>query len=346
MLVSYLRRGEKTGRLTVRAESYVTRIERGDGNTAKGVRIKDLKTGAEESVSAGIVVLAASAIESARLLLLSGDGFNPGGQVGKNLWFSLYVDVNGVFSKKKFPEVMAGSPFIHRTVNYGGHLSAAEKAEYGLDRTGTLDLLWQHDNPISRAERVALEGGGILYGSELKKKMKEAFTEGRMMLCESFGESLPHPGTYIDLDPDTRDQHGLPVARITQWHHPRDVKVSEHLQRTGVAVLQAMGADDVRVRVKLGETTILQGGTCRFGTDPSNSVTTPEGNLHTMKNVYVTDGGSIPSSLTCPVTMTILANSLRISDHILKKAGVQTNPPGTSTGQGASSPSPRLPVVP
>lgn len=343
MLVSYLRRGEKTGKLTIRTESLVTRIEKGEGNTARGVRIKSLKDGREESVAAGVIVVAGGAIESARLLLLSGEGFNPGGQVGKNLWFSLYVDVNGFFSKKRFPEVMAGSPFVHRTINHGGTLSAQEREAYGLDRSGSMDLLWQHDNPISRAERVALDGGQIVWGSTLKQKMKAAFTEGRIMLCEGFGESLPHPGSYIDLDPATKDAHGLPVARITQWHHPRDLKVAEHMQETGVAMLQEMGADDVRVRIKLGETTILQGGTCRFGHDAKDSVTTPEGNLHTMKNVYVTDGGSIPSSLTVPVTMTIVANSLRISEHILKAAGAR---PNVAPNVVPDVTKPSLPVVP
>jgi choline dehydrogenase-like flavoprotein len=321
-LVSYIRKGEKTGKLTVRTETYATKIERdaADKTRAKGVRLKSLKDGSEETVTAGIVVLAASAIESARLLLLSGEGFNPGGNVGKNLWFSLYVDVNGWFAKDKFPEAMTGSPFIHRTLNYGGTVSDADKAQYGIQRAGALDLLWQHDNPIHKAERVATETG-LFWGTNLKKRMLEAFTGGRTMLCEGFGESLPHAGAYIDLDPDVKDQHGLPVARITHFHHPRDGKVADALGATGTKVLTEMGATDVRVRVRMGETVILQGGTCRFSTSDKDGVTSPEGTLHGMKNVYVTDGGVIPSSLTSPSTETILANALRIADGILKANG-------------------------
>ena len=84
--------------------------------------------------------------------------------------------------------------------------------------------------------------------------MKETFTGGRTILCEGFGESLPHPGTYVDLDPDTSDQHGLPVSRITHWHHPRDTKVADDMANMGMSVLKEMGADDVHVRVGLGET--------------------------------------------------------------------------------------------
>ena len=131
------------------------------GEAACGV--KDAEGPARKRrMNAGIVVVAASAIESARLLLLSGEGFNPGGNVGKNLWFSLYVDVNGWFKKDKFPEVMTGCPFIHRTLNYGGRLADAQKRRATASiAPATLDLLWQHDNPIHSAERVATETGSF-----------------------------------------------------------------------------------------------------------------------------------------------------------------------------------------
>src|SRR5262249_40276224 len=139
-----------------------------------------------------------------------------------------------------------------------------------------------------------------------------------------------------DLDPDARDQHGLPAARITQWHHPRDEKVCKEMQKMGLAVLGEMGADDVHVRVGIGETVILQGGTCRFGNDAKDSVTSPDGLVHGFKNLYITDGSTIPSSLTCPVTLTIVANALRIADGIKKSAGVKDG-----AGGGGKS----LPVV-
>ena len=321
-LVTYLRRGEKTGKLTVWTEALVTKLEKAAPDRVAGVRVKRLdKGGAEESVTAGTVVLAGGAIESARLLLLSGDGFNPGNNVGKNLWFSLYVDVNGWFPKDTFPEVMTGSPFIHRSLMVGGALKPDEQKALGLDRAGMLDLLWQHDNPIHRAERLAIEGGGTLWGRALKDRIKEQFTQGRTMLCEGFGESIPHAGAYVDLDPTTKDQHGLPVARLTYAHHARDRKVAEHLGKTGLAILKDMGAQKAFIRVGIGETLILQGGTTRFGNDAKDSVTSPEGTLHGMKNLYLTDGGVLPSSMTAPGTLTIVANALRVADGILKIAG-------------------------
>ncbi|OGQ25675.1 MAG: hypothetical protein A2138_22780 [Deltaproteobacteria bacterium RBG_16_71_12] len=324
MLVTYLRRGEGSGKVTVWTEALVTRLEKAAPDRVSGVRVKRLdKGGAEETVTAGTVVLACGAIESARLLLLSGDGFNPGGNVGKHLWFSLYVDVNGWFPKASFPEVMAGSPFIHRSLMVGGKLKKDEAVALGLDRAGMLDLLWQHDNPIHRAERLAIEGGGTLWGRALKERIKAQFTEGRSMLCEGFGESIPHPGAYVDLDSTTKDQHGLPAARLTYAHHPRDRKVAEHLGKTGLAVLKGMGAQNAFVRVGIGETLILQGGTTRFGDEAKDSVTSPDGLVHGIKNLYVTDGGVLPSSMTAPGTLTIVANALRVAEGIVKRAAVR-----------------------
>jgi choline dehydrogenase-like flavoprotein len=80
-----------------------------------------------------------------------------------------------------------------------------------------------------------------------------------------------------------------------------------------------MGADDVKVVRALSETMVLQGGTCRFGDDPNTSVTTSAGALHDTMNVYVSDGGSLPSSLAVPTTLTIVANSLRIATAIIEQ---------------------------
>ena len=155
--------------------------------------------------------------------------------------------------------------------------------------------------------------------SAMKKELRRQFRGGRQVILEGFGEMTPHLGSSIDLDPEVRDQYDLPVARITQWHHPRDKRVAKKMADDGVAVLKAMGADDVKATKTLSSTMVLQGGTCRFGDDPSSSVTTRDGHLHDVDNVYVADGGSLPSSLTVPSTLTIVANSLRIAEGIKKR---------------------------
>jgi choline dehydrogenase-like flavoprotein len=64
---------------------------------------------------------------------------------------------------------------------------------------------------------------------------------------------------------------------------------------------------------------VLQGGSARMGKDPTTSVTTPDGHLHDTPNLFVTDGGSLPSGLAVPITLTIVANALRIAQGIVRK---------------------------
>ena len=60
----------------------------------------------------------------------------------------------------------------------------------------------------------------------------------------------------------------------------------------------------------------LQHGTCRFGTDPAQSVLDPWCQTHDIKNLYVTDGSFLPNSGGVPATPTILANSFRVAHHL------------------------------
>ncbi|MDP2344983.1 MAG: GMC family oxidoreductase [Deltaproteobacteria bacterium] len=326
MPATYLRRAQKTGNLTVRTETLATKIVLDPvTKKASGVVVRDLKAGREETITAKVVVVAAGAVESARLLLLSGEGFNPQGQVGRNLWFSLFVEVAGFFSKEKHADVvdlMSGSPFLNRSVAVDRTLDPGAQKAALVDRTGMFQMSFVHDNPIHRAERVAtetLDAGKVLWGRDLKLALQKEFRGGRRVILEGFGEQLPHLGMYVDLDPDVKDRHGLAAARMTIWHHGRDKRVATWMQKDGSALLTAAGADDVKVVRSMSETTVLQGGTCRFGDDEKTSVIDRDGALHAVKNVYVADGGALPSSMTVPATLTIVANSLRTAERLLAR---------------------------
>lgn len=294
--VTYLRRGAKTGNLVLRADAMVVKIEH-QGGAATGVRVRDLKTGVEESVAARVVVVACGAIETARLLLLS--GLDGGGQVGRNLWFSLFVETTGFLPKEAgVPELLAGSPFVNRTVR--------------ADRDASFQVSFVHDNPIHRAERLATEGG-LVWGRALKERLLRNFTQGRMVVVEGFGESLPHVGSYVDLDPSVKDKQGLPVARITHFHHDRDKRVAKKSADDQRRLLEAIGCVDVRTTRALSQTLVLQGGTARIG-----GACDASGKLNGTKNVYVADGAALPSSTTVPITLTIVANALRTAAGLLK----------------------------
>lgn len=288
-------------------------LMRQDGR-AHGVVYED-RDGVRHEVSAKIVVVACSAIESARLLLLSGSSHHPrglgnnAGQVGQNLCFSTLGKVTGAlpyeaFDETKRAELKNGLPFIGRAV------------QDFYDEGGTFHLLFEHENPIFSAERLIRSKDGLVYGDALMKRLHRHFTERRTVEAECFSNWRPTAGCHVTLDSEATDRWGLPAARITLDRHPSDLAASRLLVDRAKALLEAIGAQDIEVQDVGGVTYVLQHGTCRMGTDPNTSVTTPAGHLHEIENVYVTDGGSLPSSGAVPSTMTILANAFRIAEGI------------------------------
>ncbi|MBK8010095.1 MAG: GMC family oxidoreductase [Deltaproteobacteria bacterium] len=335
-LVSLLAAAEATKRCEVRAECMVTEIEVMRNGLARGVVYEDAQ-GQRHRVVARAVVVAASALESARLLLLSRSSSHPNGlgnnsgQVGRNLCFSTLGQLKGRFDYADFDaegvEILKNPmPFVGRAIQ-----DAYEVAPSGdvFGKGGTFHFLWAHPNPIFAAEQLIharehereRDPRRLIFGRPLIERMAKHFRDGRTLEVECFGEWLPTPGCYVSLDPKITDRFGLPAARITIDRHPSDRASSQVVVDRARSMLEALRCRDIEVEAVGGETLVLQHGTCRMGNDPTESVTTAAGHLHEVSNVYVTDGGSLPTSGAVPSTLTILANAFRIADHMAGAMG-------------------------
>jgi choline dehydrogenase-like flavoprotein len=315
-LASLLPAAERTGRCEVRPGCMVREVTMMRNGRARGVVYID-GADREHEVRAKIVVIAASAIESARLLLLSRSSRHPNGlgngagQVGRNLCFSTLAQLAGTLryedvAPERRAELESPAPFIGRAV------------QDFYEEAGTFHVLFEHPNPIHAAERLIREGKSLVYGAPLMERLARHFLEGRSIEVEGFGEWRPTPGCYVSLDEQVTDRHGLPSACITIARHPVDLEESRVLADKGRSLLEAVGATDIRVLDRGGETLVLQHGTCRMGNDPATSVTNAAGRLHEVENVYVTDGGALPSSGRVPSTMTIMANAFRVAGGIAR----------------------------
>ena len=326
-LASLIPKAEATGRCVVKAGCMVRRVRMQRDGRAAGVEYVG-PDGELRVVNAKVVVVAATAIESARLLLMSASAGHPDGlgnrlgQVGQNLCLSTLGQVKGQLRYASFSpdmqEVLQNSaPFLGRAVQ--DHYRAPG---VGFGKGGTFHLLWAHPNPIHAAEALIRGPQGLVYGDELTRRLAERFREGREVEVECFSEWLPTPGCHVTLDPEVTDRFGLPAARITVGQrHPSDHAASPHLVREAERLLAALGATDVVTPAVGGETWVLQHGTCRMGLDPRTSVTNPDGQLHEVDNVYVTCGGALPSSGAVPSTFTILANAYRVAEGLARRLG-------------------------
>ncbi|MFV1958389.1 MAG: GMC oxidoreductase, partial [Planctomycetota bacterium] len=147
------------------------------------------------------------------------------------------------------------------------------------------------------------------------------FREAAHLRFEVFGDYTPMVHGRVVLDPHVKDHWGLPVARARIRQHTRDRESVEYLTAKGRAILEKMGAENVRSPSIGHESTNLMGGPCRFGDDPATSVLDRDCRAHEVENLYVTDGSFMPSAGSVPFTFTIYANAFRVADRIVARLG-------------------------
>jgi choline dehydrogenase-like flavoprotein len=315
-----------TGKCELRAECMATEVEV-DPKTKRATRVVYLDAhGVKQSQAAKVIVVSCTAIESARLMLNSKSGAfprglgNANGQVGKNLVFSSFGEARATFRvsrrAQKEPWLKDPAPFVQRTL---ADFYLMPDTQFGFRKGGLLSFLWKHPNPIFSAIKMAGTGGpDALFGKALKDAMR-AERDTRTLQFETFGEFFATDGTYVEVDDKVKDKHGLPVAAITINRHPHDLAQVKFLVERGMEVMQGLDPDQTELVSTTGETKILQGGTCRMGKDPEHSVLDPNCRSHEVPNLYVVDGSFMPTSSGASFTLTIMANSLRVADHLVRQ---------------------------
>jgi choline dehydrogenase-like flavoprotein len=323
-LATFIALAQATGKLELVSRAMVERIELDEKGRAAGAVYVDAK-GVRRAAHARVTVVACSAVETARLLLGSATGRHPAGlgnssgHLGKNMMFASFASAYGRFAlpSPAFPESAQIMPFLDRAVL---DWYVAPKAALSHPKAGSLLFMLSHKNPIFQAERQAkTPDGPPVFGAELKRRMREFFLDTRTIEVEAFGESLPHPGCDVTLDPDTKDRFGLPVARIRMGLHPASLAASDFLAARARQILEACSPRNVGSYPGSRLYTVLQAGTARMAKRREDGVLDPTGRLHDVPNLYVADSSGFPSSSGAPFTLTIMANALRVASHIVAR---------------------------
>lgn len=305
-----------TGNCEVRPKSMVFEVVAKDGR-ATSVKYID-ENGNRHEQKARIIVLSCTSVESARLLLNS-EVANSNGLVGRNLMFSTLGKGFGTFELGNLPEALRPhhkNHFLNRSLR---DFYFIDELKGGYDKGGVLGFLLPHRNPIYTADRIAKQSSPPLFGSRLNAAIKRYYSELREIEFEVYGEFLASDYTYVGVDSETKDKWGLPVASIQVATHHLDLEMSQRLVDKGLEVFEAAGADSVQAGTVGGATYFLQHGTCRFGDDDETSVLNRDCRSHELDNLYVVDGSFMPSSGAVPTTLTIMANSFRVADHLVSR---------------------------
>jgi choline dehydrogenase-like flavoprotein len=322
-LATFIAIAQSTGKLELVSRAMVERIEIDERGRAVGATYLDAK-GVRRAARARVTVVACSAVETARLLLQSATGGhtsglgNSSGHLGKNLMFSSFASAYARFAlpSPAFPESAQIMPFLDRAVQ---DWYVVPKANLAHPKAGSLLFMLSHKNPIFQAERQAKTDDGPVFGSELKRRMREFFLDTRSIEVEAFGESLPHAGCDVTLDPETKDRFGLSVARIRMGLHPTSLAASDFLATRAREILEACGPRSVGSYPGSRLYTVLQAGTARMAKRREDGVLDPTGRVHDVPNLYVADSSGFPSSGGAPFTLTIMANALRVASHIAQR---------------------------
>ncbi len=315
----------KTGNCTLIDKAQVFYLETNGNKEVVGARY--YHNGEEKKVSAKIFVVAAQAIETARLLLNSKsdhypDGVgNTSGQVGKNLIFSAGGIGGGFLNYNDFNDADAKAIktpglWVNRAIQNWYEIDDEEFE--GKVKGGTVDFVFEHSNPMPKVNKQKWgKGGKLVYGSELKTKIHSYFTQSRKIKFEIFNDWLPTDDCFVALSENEVDKWGNPVAKVRIGYHPHDLKVARFLADRGESILKAIGAKDVKTGISGKPSPNLVAGGCRFGTDPAKSVLDTNCKLHDCSNLYVTDASFMPTGGSVPYTWTIYANSFRVAKHLV-----------------------------
>ena len=290
--VTFLRKAVASEKCTIRPDSTVVRIDAGGGDRVSGVDYFD-KDGNLQKVTARVLVLACGAVETPRLLLNSANPYSPGGlanesgEVGRNFmetlaWISSGLHPHSLGSHRGVPSDVICWDFNAPDAipgEIGGCRFSSSVAE--------ADLL----GPVNYAQRI-VNG----WGSEHKRRMRDVF--GRVLTVGAIGESLPNDRTYVDLDPESTDGHGLPAARINAFLPSSDLARLEFMAEKCREILLASGATELVEEYGaydfFNATHVF--GTCRMGNDPETSVVDERCRAHRWRNLYVCDASVFPSS--------------------------------------------------
>jgi choline dehydrogenase-like flavoprotein len=259
-----------------------------------------------------VVVLAAGALESTRLLLNSGLA-NSSGALGHYLMDNPYragmiasVPEARDGKARATPGLMGGIGFAPRFRNLG------TPETRGRDFVGGYGLI------IGSGGEMDFRNFP-LYGSALQKKMDSYADSG--VSTEIYGSTLSRYENHVAIDKTAVDAWGIPALRISAKYDDNEFNMARDAVDTSAEIAESAGFE---VLTKNYETdppgrSIHEVGTCRMGDDPRSSVLNKWNQSHDIKNLWVVDGSAFVSTGWQNPTLTITALSMRASEYLAEQ---------------------------
>ena len=305
-----------TGRLALRTNAIVREVTV-DPKTGKagGVHFVDTLTNKEYTAKARVIVLGASTLETARILLLSKSPLYPAGlgnssgHLGHN--FCEHIMGPGITGQMTdlvgkpatLDDGRPGGFYIPRFRNLAERHPKFIRA-YGFEGSSGARMFPTHAHSTSG------------FGSAFKEEVRKHY--GSYIHMGAFGEVLTRYENYVDLDPTVRDKWGIPVLRFHYQFGDNEKRMAEDMVETAQEMFEEAGLRivDVDRQILTEGWSIHELGTARMGNDPKNSVLNQFEQSHDVKNLFLVDGSAFVSASCQNPTWTIMALCWRSCDYL------------------------------
>jgi choline dehydrogenase-like flavoprotein len=317
----------KTGKLTVFTGAMARELITDGSGKVTAVSYVDKATRTEQQIRCRAVVVAASACESARLLLNSKSPLFPNGIANSSGMVGRYLTDTVGYSLSGSVPALAGMP-RHNSDGIGGMHVYVPWWLYG-----------DKNKNFPRGYHIEIGGGfgmpelgsfnGICsryqsYGKQLKDHIYEDY--GSSVGFAGRGEMIPNKDSYCEIDPARVDQWGIPVLRFHfQWSE-NEINQVRHMHQTFTAMIEGMGGrvsgrapDPKTAGISDGGSIIHEAGAVRMGADPQTSVLNKYNQAHDVKNLFVCDAGPFVSNPDKNVTLSIVAFAWRSSEYLTEE---------------------------
>jgi choline dehydrogenase-like flavoprotein len=318
-----------TGNCDIICDAMVYEVTTGANGKASGVRYVDRLTRTHHQVQGRVVVLAASACETARILLNSRSTAFPNGLAnGSGLVGKYLMDTVGAGIQGQIPALENVPP--HNEEGADGEHVYMPWWLYQDQAAGKLDFARGYHVEFGGGRRMPGPGifGGLesftegAYGARFKKAARRYY--GSFLFFDGRGEMIPNEDSYCELDPNTVDQWGIPVLRFHWKWSDHETRQAAHMVKTFAGIIEAMGGKVVGTLRSDGAQVIARGGqiihevgTTQMGSDPRTSVLNASCQAWEVKNLFVADGAPFVSNADKNPTLSIMALAWRTMDHLM-----------------------------
>ncbi|MDA0207253.1 MAG: GMC family oxidoreductase [Acidobacteria bacterium] len=307
-----------TGNLTLQTDSVVRQVLVDEEGRPKGVGYHDRLSKDYREVFAKVVVLAASTLESARIMLNSTSRHHPNGLANSSgalgHYLTDHISVGNIVGV--LPDLVGGDILNEDGKSNGSYIPRFQN-------------VGSRNPDFIRGYAIMVKGGARIFpgqarevdgfGPAYKRRIKALHPA--MVNVYARAEPLPIYDSYVEIDRDLVDAWGIPALHINYKRTDNDYKIQKHsfqsmLELMHTARVEILSANDT---LATPGTVSHELGTARMGHDRKTNVLNAYNQAHDAKNLFVVDGACWPSSACQNPTLTMLAIAWRASDYLVEQ---------------------------